>query len=99
MAAVFAMQGLGQTGMHVVVGTFLLSTMETLIPMLHTVESYDYAPPFCMLALGKSGEGAYTRDSDISAWRPLPTDECQMGAWSLHFLWLFDGQNLRKMTK
>ena len=24
-------------------------------------------PPFCMLALGKSGEGAYTRDRDISA--------------------------------
>jgi hypothetical protein len=32
-----------------------------------TVESRDYAPPFCMLALGKSGEGAYTRDRDISA--------------------------------
>ena len=33
----------------------------------NTVESRDYAPPFCMLALGKSGEGAYTRDRDISA--------------------------------
>ena len=33
----------------------------------HTVESRDYAPPFCMLALVKSGEGAYTRDRDISA--------------------------------
>ena len=32
-----------------------------------TVESRDYASPFCMLALGKSGEGAYTRDRDISA--------------------------------
>jgi hypothetical protein len=56
-------------------------------------------PPFCMLALGKSGEEAYTRDRDISAWRPLPTDECHMGARSLHFLWLFDGQNSRKNDK
>ena len=34
---------------------------------VYTVESRDYAPPFCMLALGKSGEGAYMRDRDISA--------------------------------
>jgi hypothetical protein len=30
-----------------------------------TVESRDYTPPFCMLAVSKSGEGAYTRDSDV----------------------------------
>ena len=32
-----------------------------------TVESRDYAPSLCMLALGKSGEGAYLRDPYISA--------------------------------
>ena len=32
----------------------------------NTVESRDYAPPLCMLGLGKSGEGAYTRDPYIS---------------------------------
>ena len=31
-----------------------------------TIESRDYAPPLCMLGLGESGEGAYTRDSYIS---------------------------------
>ena len=31
-----------------------------------TVESRDYAPPLCMLGLGKSGEGAYMRDPNIS---------------------------------
>ena len=32
-----------------------------------TVESRDYAPPpLYMLGLGKSGEGAYTRDPNIS---------------------------------
>ena len=29
-----------------------------------------------MLALGKSEEGAYSRDRYISVWRPLPTVEC-----------------------
>jgi hypothetical protein len=53
-----------------------------------TVESRDYAPPpLCMLALGKSGEGAYTRDPNISAWRPLPTVECHVGARSLAVWW------------
>ena len=28
---------------------------------LHAVESREYAPPLCMLALGKTGEGAYVR--------------------------------------
>ena len=46
-----------------------------------TVESRDYAPPLCMLALGKSGEGVYTRDSNISVWRPLLTVECH-GAYA-----------------
>jgi hypothetical protein len=32
-----------------------------------TVESRDYAPSFCMLALRKTSEGANTRDRDISA--------------------------------
>ena len=33
----------------------------------YTVESRDYTPPpLCMLALGKSGEGAYTQDPLIS---------------------------------
>ena len=32
----------------------------------NTVESRDYAPPLCMLGLGKSGEGAYIRDPYIS---------------------------------
>ena len=37
------------------------------VPILTiTVESRDYAPPLCMLGLGKSGEGAYTRDPNIS---------------------------------
>ncbi len=46
-----------------------------------------------MLALGKSGEAAYTRDRDISVRRPLPTDKCHMGARSLHFLWLLEKNN------
>ena len=32
-----------------------------------TVVSRKYASLFCMLAPGKTGEGAYARDSDISA--------------------------------
>ena len=32
-----------------------------------TVESCKYAPLFCMLASGKTGEGAYAQDHDISA--------------------------------
>ena len=38
-----------------------------------TVQSHDYTPPLCMLALGKSGEGAYMRDHYISVLQPLPT--------------------------
>ena len=30
-----------------------------------TVESRNYTPLLCMLALGKTGEGAYRQDSDI----------------------------------
>ena len=44
-----------------------------------------YAPLFCMLALGKTGEGAYTRDSDISMWRPLPSADHHVGARCLQF--------------
>ena len=44
------------------------------------IESRDYAPLLCMLGLDKSGEGAYTRDSYISIWWPLPTVECHVGA-------------------
>ena len=62
-----------------------------------TVESRDYAPPpLCMLTLGKSGEGAYSRDRYISVLQPLPTIECHVGTRSLHFFWLFDGQNSMK---
>ena len=66
-----------------------------------TVESHNYAPPLlCMLALGNAREGAYYLwDSDMYMLRPLPTDKCQVGVRSLHFLRLFDGQNLRKVTK
>ena len=31
----------------------------------NTVQSHNYNPPFGMLALGKTGEGAYVRDSDM----------------------------------
>ena len=65
-----------------------------------TVESHNYAPPLLsMLALGKTGEWAYLQDSDIYVWQPLPIAEYHVGARSLHFLWLFDGQNWRKVTK
>ena len=52
-----------------------------------------------MLALVKTGEGAYAQDSDIYVWRPLVTDDCHVGVRSLHFLWQFNGQNSRKATK
>ena len=44
--------------------------------------------------------GAYLRDSDIYMymWRPLLTDECHVDTWSLHFLWLFSGQNSDKAS-
>ena len=32
----------------------------------NTIESCDYIPPLCMLALGKSEKGAYMRDPNIS---------------------------------
>ena len=35
------------------------------INFINTVESRNYAPLLCMLALGKTGEGAYSQDSDI----------------------------------
>ena len=44
-----------------------------------------------MLTLGKTGEGAYLWDCDIS----LLTKECHMDVRSLHSVWS-DGQNLRK---
>ena len=31
--------------------------------------------------------------------RPLPIIECHVGARSLHFLWLFGGQNITKIRK
>ena len=63
------------------------------------VESHNYVPLLCMLALGKTGEGAYSWDGDIYMRQPLPTDEHHVGARSLHFLCLFDGQNSREATK
>ena len=52
------------------VDAFLTMTTHQVIPTNHTnantVESRDYAPRLCMLGLGKSGEGAYTRDPNIS---------------------------------
>ena len=50
-------------------GCFRSSIILNLAPapaVVITVESRDYAPPLCMLGLGKSGEGAYTRDPYIS---------------------------------
>ena len=32
----------------------------------YTIESRKYAPLFCMLASGKTGEEAYARDRDIA---------------------------------
>ena len=57
------------------------------IPQLH--------PPLWMLALGKSGEGAYMQDPYISVLWPSTNIECHMGAWFLYFFLLFGGQNLR----
>ena len=51
----------------------------------NTIESCNYAPALCMLALDKSGEGAYSRDRYISISRPLPTIECHVGVQSLYF--------------
>ena len=53
---------------------------------INTVESRKYAPLFCMLASGKAGEGAYAWDHDISAWRPLPTNDCRVDAISVLLL-------------
>ena len=67
--------------------------------VVYTVESRTYAPPpLCMLALGKSEKG--TQDPNISGWRPLPTIECHMGAWSLYnILWLFWWEKLKENDK
>ena len=43
------------------------------------IESHKYAPLFCMLALGKTGEGACAQDSDNSSQSPLPTEDRQLG--------------------
>ena len=43
------------------------NTMYTVDIDTCTVGSHKYAPLFCMLSSGKTGEGAYARDSDISA--------------------------------
>ena len=45
--------------------TFSIQILGTTL--VYTVESRKYASVFCMLALGKTGEGAYARDRDISA--------------------------------
>ena len=63
------------------------------IPLYSTVVSRKYAPFFCMLSSGKTGEGAYARDRDISVWRPLPTNGRHVDAQSLYFYWLFDGES------
>ena len=51
----------------------------------NTVESCKYYLLFCMLhcALGKTGEGDYTWDHDISMWWRLPTSKCHIGTQSL----------------
>ena len=54
----------------------------------YTTESCKYAPIFCMLELGTTEEGGYTRDHDISTWQPLPTNEYYVGVQYLHFSWL-----------
>ena len=59
----------------------------------NTVESHQYVPLFCMLASGKTGEGAYVRECDISVWRPLPTDDHHVDPQSLYFYWLFERKN------
>ena len=68
------------------------------------VESLDYAaatpPPLCTLALGESGEGAYTQDRSLHFRVTTITDrrmprERVIFALSL----MFDGQNSRKSTK
>ena len=81
--------------------------MYSVLAMLHTgtciIASRNYAsppPPLCMLAMGKSktGKGVtmYACDSDVT---PITDNECHMDARSLHFLWEFHGQNLRKSNK
>jgi galactose-1-phosphate uridylyltransferase len=48
--------------------------------------------PFRMLALSKTGEGAYMWDRNVSAWQPLAT-VWLMSHGHMNFLWLFDGEN------
>ena len=47
-----------------------VGVVKALPSIKHTasnaIESCDYAPVLCMLALGKSGEGAYMQDPNIS---------------------------------
>ena len=59
------------------------------------VKSHKYAPPppFCMLASGKTGEGVYVQDRDISMWWPLPTNDRHVDTRSSYINWLFDGEN------
>ena len=45
------------------------------------------------VALGKTEEGAYMWDCDISDWRPLPTVECHVGMRSLLFSGCLMGKN------
>ena len=41
--------------------------MHSRLLRLSTIESRDYAPLLCMLASGKTWEGAYSRDRDVAA--------------------------------
>ena len=53
-----------------------------------------------MLGLGKSGEGAYTRDPNISVRRPLLTVECHVHGHAISILslavwWAKLGENVK----
>ena len=86
---------------HKIILTFAFLRFSIIVTI--TVESRDFNislrsyAPLCMLALGKSGEGAYrrTRDPNISVWRPLPNFECHVGARALAVWW----GNSRKTIK
>jgi hypothetical protein len=58
-------------------------------------------PPFLHASIGQKWGGAFMRDRDIFIHGIVrfPSDECHVGAQSLHFLWLFDGHISRKTTR
>ena len=64
---------------------------QTIIPKNPVI--IPPSPTLCMLALGKSGKGAYMYmwDPNISMLRILPTVKCHVVAQCLYFLLLFGG--------